>query len=655
MIVRRLMAALLAAPVLMAATLTDEQAAKAFGAREDMTDVEISPNGEKVLFLTPKGDRGTSAMVVPLATNTLRTALSSSGDPETLNWCEFVGDDRLVCQASAIGETVGVGLGVSRLLAVDTDGGNLKMLGQRSSFYDARMRQFDGEILDLIPGDDRSVLMAREYVPEAGRTGSNISRTADGLGVDRIDTATLKSRRVEQPLKNATDFLTDGRGEVRIVEFGTTQAGGRIGSRVVYQYHPRGSSGWKDLGEYDVSTNEGIIPLAVEHESDSAFVLKKLDGRRALYRVALDGSANEQLVYANDQVDVDNVVRSGNGRRVIGVTFADERRRAIYFDPTSKQLVDALSRTLPKLPLIDIVGSAEAGDKLIIHAMSDVDPGRYYLYDQPTRQLRELGLVRPQLENVALSKVTPITYSAGDGTTIPGYLTLPPGAQSASGLPGIVLPHGGPSARDEWAFDWLPQFLANRGYAVLQPNYRGSSGYGDAWFEKNGFQGWQTAIGDITAGAAWLTSQGVPANKLAIVGWSYGGYAALQSAVVAPDTYKAVVAIAPVTDLQMLKDNARDYTNSALVADFVGEGPHIRAGSPLQNVQRIIAPVLLVHGTRDLNVDVAQSRQMEAALKRAGKTSNYIEFDGLAHSLSDSEAREKMLLAISRFLDSRLK
>jgi dipeptidyl aminopeptidase/acylaminoacyl peptidase len=130
--------------------------------------------------------------------------------------------------------------------------------------------------------------------------------------------------------------------------------------------------------------------------------------------------------------------------------------------------------------------------------------------------------------------VKAVTYKAADGTDIPAYLTLPPGSDGKN-IPAIVMPHGGPESRDEWGFDWLAQYFAHQGYAVLQPNFRGSSGYGEAWFQKNGYQSWRTAVGDVNDGGRWLNAQGIAApGKLAIVGWSYGGYAALQSSVLDP-------------------------------------------------------------------------------------------------------------------------
>lgn len=361
-----------------------------------------------------------------------------------------------------------------------------------------------------------------------------------------------------------------------------------------------------------------MIPIAIDAGINSAYVKKKLDGRMALYRVKLDGSMATELVYKSDKVDIDDVVRIGRGASVIGVTYAEEQRSVIYFDDTYRMLATALGKAIPNLPMIGFLGSSADNSKLLVRASSDADPGRYYVFDKTARKLNEILLARPALENVALASVRSITYPAGDGTPIPAYLTLPPGKSDAHNLPAVVLPHGGPSARDEWGFDWLAQFLAHQGYAVLQPNYRGSAGFGDSWLQENGFKSWRTSIGDVTAAAHWLASEGIAdPQRMAIVGWSYGGYAALQAGVLEPALFKALVAIAPVTDLKMLKSDARDYTNARIVAEEIGDGAHITEGSPLQNVERIAAPVMMFHGDMDLNVGVQQSRKMDAKLRSA--------------------------------------
>ncbi len=306
------------------------------------------------------------------------------------------------------------------------------------------------------------------------------------------------------------------------------------------------------------------------------------------------------------------------------------------------------------MPLIDFIDSSHDGRKLLIHAGSDHDPGRYFLFDRDKKALTPAMVDRPELEGRTLASVKAVTIASPDGVSIPAYLTLPPG-KAAKGLPAVVLPHGGPSSRDTWGFDWLAQFLAARGYAVLQPEYRGSAGFGDTWLNENGFRNWRTSIGDISTSAKWLASQGIAdPSRIAILGWSYGGYAALQSAVTEPTLYKAVVAIAPVTDLALLKDDETYFVDKKLVEQEVGDGPHIVEGSPLRHAGDIRVPVLLVHGDLDGNVNIAHSVKMDAALKAAGRTSELLTFKGLDHQLNDSDARMQMLNRIGLLLEQTI-
>ncbi len=205
--------------------------------------------------------------------------------------------------------------------------------------------------------------------------------------------------------------------------------------------------------------------------------------------------------------------------------------------------------------------------------------------------------------------------------------------------------------RDEWGFDWLVQYFAARGFAVLQPNFRGSAGYGADWVKDNGFKSWRTAIGDIDDAARWLSAQGIAdKGKLAVFGWSYGGYAALQSGVAEPGLFKAIVAVAPVTDLSLLRQDHFNYADYPLVDAFIGNGEHVRAGSPAQNAAAFTAPVLMFHGDFDINVDIGHARLMESRLKSAGKDVRLVEFPGLAHSLTNSAARARLLSESDAFL-----
>lgn len=626
-----------------------------FGPRESVTSLDISPSGRYVVYVAPARGTASAAVVADLVGGgDARPVLRASGQPERLSWCRFVSDTRLICAIRGTGNIEGLLVGFSRLFAVNADGSNIRELGQRASAYDSRLRQFSGQILDWLPQDGNAVLMAQDYVPEAMASGSRMARRTNGLGVDRMDINTLRVTQVEAPDQRASGYMSDGRGNVRMMISVQSQSENQESAQTIYYYRLAGSRDWRRFSTYDETTREGMFPVAIDGARDVAYVLKRLNGRLALYRVRLDESLASELVYANEAVDVDDVVRIGRSGAVIGVTFAEEQRRVIWFDPQFAELSRNLSRALPGQPAMNFTGASRDESKLVIRAQSDSNPGHYYLYDRTSRSLEEIMPVRAQLEGVTLSSVRPLTYAAADGVQVPAYLTLPPGRTDMRGLPAIVLPHGGPSSRDELGFDWLPQFLAHQGYAVLQPNYRGSAGYGDAWFAQNGFRGWQTSIGDVTAAGRWMIAQGADPNRLAILGWSYGGYAALQAGVTEPALFKAIVAIAPVTDLALLAQQAEGFTNYLLVRQFVGQGPHVRAGSPLQNVERFRAPVLMFHGTRDTNVGIAQSQRMDAALRAAGKSSELVVFDGLEHDLADSEARVRMLARIDAFLSANL-
>ena len=453
-------------------------------------------------------------------------------------------------------------------------------------------------------------------------------------------------------MKSADGFFTDGKGQVRIKEYQPREGVlNRLAGKIVYHYRLNNTKEWLPFSTWE--DGEGMRPIEVDAESNSAYVLKKLNDHLALYRVKLDGSMAIELVYKNDKVDVDGVVKIRRNSRAIGVTFAEEGQHIEYFDPKYAKLVASLSEALPNFPMIDVLCSSLDEKTLLIRAGSDNDAGRYFAFDAVKMNLHELALTRPSLENFILSSVKPMTYRAKDGTEIPAYLTLPPGKESARGLPAIVMPHGGPSARDVWGFDWLAQAFAYHGYAVIQPNYRGSAGYGDKWLMQNGFKGWRTSIGDVVDAGLWLVKEGIADPKsLVIVGWSYGGYAALQSSAVAPNLFKAVVAIAPVTDLNMVKQEASDFSNSNLVNEFVGEGAHLIEGSPLQNAAKISAPVLMFHGDLDINVGVQQSQKMNEKLRDLDKKSELVVFKGLAHGLEDSKVRTEMLEKIDAFLKS---
>ena len=625
-------------------------AATAFGARESVEDISLSPDGTRLAYVAPGPGQSGAVYTVSLETGESVRAAASDGDPQRLSSCRWSANTRLVCRVYAVVKANDEIYPVNRLVAVDADGGNIQILGDSESDYARGVALSGGSIIDWLPGEDGQVLMEKVYVPEQ-RKNTRMERKQEGLGVERVDTRTMKTSPVERPARGIAEFMTDGRGKVRIrsdydVAGGTQMLTGDYR----YFYRPTGSNGWQPLSIYNANTREGSYPLAIESGTDTVLMAKKVDGRMAIHRLALDGSMTETLVFSHPNVDVDDIIRIGKSRRPVGVSYATDKRQAMYFDPELAALSEKLHNALPKLPMIRFVDASDDESKLLLWAGSDSDPGRYYVYTKATQSLAEIMLSRPQLEGVKLANVKPISFKATDGTQIPGYLTLPPGS-TGKNLPTIVMPHGGPQSRDEWNFDWLAQFFANRGYAVIQPNFRGSAGYGDLWFEENGFRSWQTAIGDVVDAGRWTIEQGVSdPRKLAIFGWSYGGYAALQANVVAPDMFKAAIAVAPVTDLALLREESRGWTDYRLTREFIGNGPHIAAGSPAQHASEFKAPVLIFHGELDRNVAVGELRLMKDRLKDAGKRVEYVEFEKLDHYLDDSSARAVMLSKSDAFL-----
>jgi dipeptidyl aminopeptidase/acylaminoacyl peptidase len=628
-------------------------AAAAFGARPSATDMSLSPNGLNVAWVGAGQGQASIVYTLSLAPDAKpKGTLSATGKPEKIRSCHWVSNERLACTIGFLRADPTYGVEeLSRIIAVNADGSNVQVLSKRDSAYTRKQQLDGGEVIDWLPEEDGAVLMTRVYLPD-DHLGTRLASTEEGLGVDRLDTRNLQTHRVELPLREAFDYISDGRGHVRIAAVNHHRGNGYDTGTLEYMYHTPGSQEWQLLSRYSTPDQSGFSPVAVDPELNVAYGFEKLDGRQALYSVSLDASRTKQLVYANPYVDVDDLIQIGPHQRVVGVSYLTERRHAEYFAPEIRTLLASLARAIPQHPAgLQIVDSSADEQRMLVLTGTDSDAGVYYIFDRKTHQLQTFLVVRSQLEGVKLATMQPVSFAAGDGTVIPAYLTLPPGRESAKGLPAIVMPHGGSKYRDKWGFDWLVQFFANRGYAVLQPNFRGPSGYGDDWFQRNGFRSWRVAIGDVLDGARWLVKeQGAAADQLAIVGWSYGGYAALQSAVVDPTLFKAVIAVAPVTDLNQLKEDSRLWSNYALLSDQVGSGPHTHEGSPADNADRIKVPVLLFHGTMDANANLRQSQLMERRLKAAGAKCTLVTFDGLDAQLDDSTARAQLLEQSDRFL-----
>jgi dipeptidyl aminopeptidase/acylaminoacyl peptidase len=628
-----------------------EDVAAAFGARASVIDISLSPSGTKVAYVSPGANSTELVNVVDLARGDGQPrAVTYHEDPASeITSCDWATEEFLVCQVSGVATTAGLLVGFTRMVSVAVDGSGIQLITADNSSRAMGLQQWGGDILALdVEDEENRILMTRQFLDEFS-TGTRLASDEAGLGVETVDITNGRRREVEGADPDNAAFVADESGRVRLKVRRPRDSRGVLSGETEYFYRPLDSKRWVRL----TRSLPNFRPVAVDSALNVAYGFETVNGYDALFAVALDGSDERRQVLARDDVDIDELIRIGRQRRVVGASYATEKRASEYLDEDLANLARGLQAALPGRPLVGFAGASVDEKRLIVAASSDVDPGMLYLLDRNTNELSELLPLRQSLAGRRMAPMRPVVFPAADGTGIPGYLTMPLGAEGP--VKAVVLPHGGPGSRDEWGFDWLVQFFAARGFAVLQPNFRGSAGYGEAWFGRNGFQAWETAVGDVNDAGRWLVSEGIadPA-RLVIAGWSYGGYAALQSQVLDPTLYRAVVAIAPVTDLNSMKEQARASTNFNIVSRFVGSGPHVRAGSPAQNAERFQAPVLLFHGTRDINVDYDQSRLMAARLKDDGREVRLITYEDRDHSLDDTAARTNMLSEIDGFFNAAI-
>ncbi len=384
-------------------------------------------------------------------------------------------------------------------------------------------------------------------------------------------------------------------------------------------------------------------------------------GRYGLYTVSADGTRG-RTVYAHETLDVSDVRVDAYTNRVVGAAVESESPK--WFDTDLAMHQASLDETFPgESPWIE--NWSQDRSRFIVRTTRSDRAPMFYLYDAKERTANAIASTYPELDRASLAQRLPFNYAARDGIDIPGYLTRPLGVEDPAPL--VVLPHGGPMDRDVDGFDWLAHFLASRGYAVLQPNFRGSGGYGRAW-EEAGYGAWGVGMmqHDLTDGVAAVVAAGIAdPQRVCIVGASYGGYAALAGAAFTPELYRCAVAINAVSDLRDMNAfyvGRRDSRSAALtyweqsmgIEDLRSPREKLDAASPAQHVGGVQAAVLLIHGRDDSVVVVGQSKNMERALRAAGKTVQFVELDGEDHWLSKATTRLQTLEAVDAFLAQQL-
>jgi dipeptidyl aminopeptidase/acylaminoacyl peptidase len=488
--------------------------------------------------------------------------------------------------------------------------------------------QFNDRVIDWLPEDDEHVLVV---VP--GDQG--------GTGISRLNVYTGTLENHERAISGVGAWITDGHGAARLY-----QRSDQRERRWLVRETPDGD--WTLLHRAEFSNlDDSFAPLGFAESRNELLFFDDHEGRNALFAYDLANNRARRLVYAHPTFDVAGVQTLGRYRRLVAATYVDDRPQRVFFDARIESIHRALGAVFPGK---DVNITDESADQryYLVYVSSATDAGTYHRFDAMTNRIAKITAAYPQLASRELAPMTAVRYSADDGVEIPAYLTVP--ANRSGPVPAVILPHGGPSARDYWTYDFLAQFLAASGYAVLQANYRGSDGYGKAWQGDGAFREWRRAMTDIAAGTDYLVAQGIadPEN-ICMVGWSFGGYAALMSVIEDPERYRCVASIAGVTDPKGLGFNAMNFSGGRAAREFIGEDAESN-GSPLARVEEITVPVLLVHGVQDANVPRAQSVTLARALERAGRDVELVEYALAEHSITPERYRIDLLARLGEFL-----
>ncbi|HEX8232543.1 MAG TPA: alpha/beta fold hydrolase [Caulobacteraceae bacterium] len=461
----------------------------------------------------------------------------------------------------------------------------------------------------------------------------------------KVDVATGRGTLMERDAAYATAVGLDGKPRARLDQ---------SGPETVLSIRQKGRIGWKTVAAHH-GRNLSLLGYG---DPEDAVYWSAEDGPGSLVRVrrtSLEDGATTSLEPPEPSGEAGVLFDAATGAAV-AVWSNAERTRYRWLDPRLGAAHAGVER-LFKGMVVHPAGWSADRSRVVMRVVGADAPARWVLYDAGRKEVSVLGEEYPELKPGQLGKVAFITYRARDGLEIPAYLHLPPGREGRA-LPLVVLPHGGPASRDEGEFDWQAQFIASRGYAVLQPQFRGSDGWGYE-FRKAGDQEWAGKMQtDLLDGVAHLAAKGVADPKrVCIVGSSYGGYAALRGITLYPESYRCAVSVNGISDpATLVAQTAKlfDIDKASLSREFGDTRQEIAKTSPAQGADRIGGPVLMIYSAQDTTVPPEQSKAMHARLKEAGKASELVELPGDDHHLMTSASRIRLLAATEAFLAKNL-
>jgi dienelactone hydrolase len=614
-----------------AAQVPPKYPVEAFGKLPLVEDAELSPDGRAIAAkLVIDGVQRLAILALDDAN--AKPLVAGLGENDLL-WFRWVTDTHLIASLRDFVMIEGGRYSATRLVSWSRAGGQGVRLNWRAGALQG------DDVVWVSPQGDPNILM---------KASLSIYTNLPGFWpwVDRVNVVTGAVNRVLPPRTGIFHWYADATGRVRL---GYGYNDERSVSSYVYRADDKGFFKTIDRAA-EMKLEELIQPVMLLPDPNKFIARSEHEGFGALYEYDVTTGSYGPKIFGHPRHDVGGVVLSADETRIDGVRITEERTRTEWLDPDLKQLQADLDKALPNR-FVRIVNLDRARMRALVEVSSPTLPPAWWVMDRSSGRMIRIATSNEALKGAVLAPMKAVSYKARDGLEIPAFLTLPVG-RAPKGLPLIVLPHGGPWHRDRLQYDYWVQLLANRGYAVLQPNFRGSTGYGAAFRDKGDGEWGKAMQDDVTDGVRWAVAEGIADEKrVCIVGGSYGGYAALQGTVRDPDLYRCAVSFAGVSDLGQQVKFDRRYLGGRTTRAILGRAaPDFAAVAPANFAATIKTPILLVHGKRDTVVPHDQSLRMEAALRKAGKPVELLIQPEGDHNLSRQADRVEMLRAMETFL-----
>jgi dipeptidyl aminopeptidase/acylaminoacyl peptidase len=619
--------------------------AEAYSEMADIRSAAISPDGKHVAFLQRFEDLD---YVLVYNFETGKTTPLANADGVRARYVTFAGNDYVIAVASNMARHVyfrgkwessaafAINLKTKKMV---------QLLSKTDGIWPAQGGL--GQMIGVAPDGDYAYMPV--YVGEAGRSAEP---TRDVLKVN-LETGRGTKIIGMKGRSSTKGWLVDRNGAPLVREDFNDKTEG-------HEIFIREPGGWRRLrDEPKDSAQTSVYGISLDGKS----IIATLDDGAeslALYAISTADGSISGPVFQKDGMDAESLVIDAN-RIVYGVQYSGMTPTYQMFDPQLDRHIRAAQLVFPKSS-VSITSWTSDWSKVLLFVEGGDIAGQYYVFDRTAMGMDLVASARPAFRPEDIGEVMTIAYKSRDGLTIPSVITWPTGvpADQRKNLPMVMMPHGGPGSYDAVSFDWLAQSLANEGYMVFQPNFRGSTGFGYS-FRRAGNGEWGRKMqDDISDGVkAAVDMKWADPDRICIMGWSYGGYAALAGGALTPELYKCVVSVAGVADLRMLlateKKEAGDRKwQWERIKEMIGDPNRDREGvdavSPVKQAAKFDDPVLLIHGTEDLIVEVKQSDRMNEVLKAAGKDVTYLRIKGDDHSLVENESRRQTLGAVTEFL-----